>query len=428
MDHSLPSVQAILMIGLLLLSAFFSGSETAMMAVNRIRLRYRVKRERRARLLKETLKYPEKLISTLLFCNNLVNVALSAIGTSLAIRLWGDTGIAYATVGITIALLVFSEITPKTIAAYHPTRIALVIVPVISVCIRFLYPIVRILTAVSNLFIRALGLRPPSSADQITEEEIRTVIEAGGDDGVLDRAKHDMLMGIMTLEETTVGDIMVPLRDVVALPLEASREQVYRTIRKTQASRYPVYQSTPNNIIGFIHVRDLLLQPEREAFSLKTILREPHFVPNLRSIRQQLLSFQQEQSHLSLIVDEYGNIQGIVTLEDILEEIVGEISDEHDLLSQNTAKLPDGSYRLQGGTLIRDINRWLRLQIPEEEVRTIAGIILKELGRIPEPGDTVSIGSYRLQVEQITGKSIGVVRLWIEPQGSAESGTEPAAE
>lgn len=424
MEYSALSLQVIVMIGLVLLSGFFSGSETAMMAVNRIRLRHRGKRDKRAQRLREILEQPERFIGTLLFCNNLVNVGLSAIGTSLAIRLWGDTGVAYATVAITMVLLVFSEITPKTIAAYYPTRIALVIAPAISLFIQFLYPIVRILTAIANLFIRGLGLRPSSSTDRMTEEEIRTVIEAGGDDGVLDRAKQDMLMGVMTLEETTVGDIMVPIRDVAALPLEASRDQVYKTIEKTQVSRYPVYLSSHSNIVGFIHVRDFLLHPREEPFSLKTILREPNFVPDLRSIRQQLLRFQKEQSHLSIIVDEYGDIKGIVTLEDILEEIVGEISDEHDLLSHSSTKLPDGSYRLKGASLIRDINRWLRLNIPEEEVRTIAGLIYKELGRIPASGDTVTVGRYDLLVEEVTARSIRTVRLWIRPKGQSGSRTE----
>jgi putative hemolysin len=421
MDNHVLSLRFAIMMVLLILSAFFSGSETAMMAVNRIRLRHRVKRERRARQLKEILREPEKLIGTLLLCNNVVNVGLTAIATGLAIRIWGETGMAYATFMVTIALLVVSEITPKTIAAYAPTRISMAIAPIIYRLIQVLYPLVRILTTISNLLIRAMGLRASTSVDSITEEEIRTVIEAGGDQGVLDRAKHDMLMGVLALEQTTVGDIMVPIRDVVALPANASYQEVYQIIKKTEASRYPVYQSNRNDVIGFIHVRDFLLHPADQPFSLKKILREPNFVPDLRSIRKQLLNFQKERSHLSIIVNEYGNIQGIVTLEDILEEIVGEITDEHDSLSKRSVKLPDGSYRLEGPALIRDINRWLHIQIPEEEVRTIAGLVYKELGRIPAPGDAVTVGRYHLVVEEVTKRRIGTVRLWIQPPSSVTS-------
>ena len=415
MDNAALGLRLVFMLLLLVLSAFFSGSETAMMAVNRLRLRRRVKREQRARLLRDILKEPEKLIGTLLFCNNLVNVALSAIATGLAIRFWGETGMAYATFAVTLALLVFSEITPKTVAAYAPTRLALAVAPAIRRLIRVLYPLVRVLTFISDLLIRILGLHRSPTSDRITEEEIRTAIEAGGDEGVLDQAKQDMLMGVLGLEGITVGDIMVPIRDVVVLPADADHDEVYQIIEKSQASRYPVYQGDRSDIIGFIHVRDFLLAPSAEPFSLKKILRPPHFVPNLRSIRRQLLSFQKERSHLSIIVDEYGGVQGIVTLEDILEEIVGEISDEHDRLLSRAVKLADGSYRLEGSALIRDINRGLHIDIPEAEVRTIAGLIYKHLGRIPTPGEEVILGRYRLVVEDVRKRNIRAVCLWVQP-------------
>ena len=407
--------QLTIMMLLVLLSAFFSGSETALMAVNRIKLRHKAKEDVRARLVIDVLKQPDKLIGTILFCNNLVNVALSAIGTGLAIALWGDRGIAYATVGITVLLLIFAEITPKTIAAYRSEQIAMTVSPLLQLFVRLFYPLVKILIAISNGMIRLAGLYGNGLVrERITKEEIRSVIEVGADEGVLDRDREEMLLGIMSLDEVTVGDIMVPIRDVISLPVTASYQEVLRTVRESQVSRYPVYENSPHNIIGFIHVRDFLLC-SREGFSLKKILREPHFVPELCSIRQQLLNFQSKRAHLSIVVDEYGDIKGIITLEDIIEEIVGEIRDEYDSMTSMVQKLPDGSYRIKGSLLIRDVNRWLKLDLPDRGVRTVAGLVFRELGRVPMPNDSIVIDRYKLKVDEVKGKAIQTVRLWILP-------------
>ncbi len=400
-----------IIIALLALSAFFSGSETAYMAVDRMRLRQRARTEKRARVARGILKEPEKLIAALLFCNNLVNVALSALVTALAIRFVGEQGVIVATALTTVCLLVFSEITPKTVGVYYAEKIVVRVAPLLLWCIRLCYPFVHLLSLASNALIRLAGIPKPSRRTRLTEEEIAMIIKAGTEEGVLDPEKEDMLLGVLSLENTQVGDIAVPLRDVVSVPLDASYEEIYRTIDTHKYARYPVYHEDPANIVGFIHERDFFLSPNNGSFRLKSIVRAPNFVPELRSIRQQLLSFKKDRAHLSIVVDEYGNITGIVTMEDVLEEIVGEIQDEHDPQRRWVRKMGDTTYIVEGRTMVRDLNRWLRIALPEEDVKTIGGLIQKELGRIPHPGDEVVLESYRLHVLEMRGRSVKKIRL-----------------
>lgn len=410
-------IYAVVLFVLVLMSAFFSGSETAVMAVNRMRLLHLAKTDRRARRINRILAKPEKLIGTLLLCNNLVNVALSALGTALALALVGERGILYATVVITLVLLVFGEITPKTIAAYHSDRIALAISPILSFSIRLLYPLVHFLSMLSNGLINLLRLQHASQVQEFSAEEIESLIEAsGGVAGALEKDKQDMLLGVLMLERLTVGDIMTPIRDVVSFADDAGYDEVLDGIRKTEFSRYPVYHEVPREIVGFFHVRDLLQTGPDQPDFMRSILRRPHFIPEFRSVRQQFMAFQKTRSHLSLVVDEYGNVIGLLSLEDILEEIVGEIEDEHDKREKEVEVLADGSYLVKGRALIHDLNRWLQLALPEGDVRTIAGLVLKELGRVPRRGDEVVISGYRLLVLAVKGKSIVRLQLRVEAE------------
>ena len=406
-------LNSIILIVLLLVSAFFSGSETALTAANQLRLRHLAKKDRRARLAFSILKKPERLLGTLLLCNNLVNVALSALGTATALALVGERGILYATLSITLFLLVFGEITPKTVAAYHPDRFALLISPIISFCIRVFYPIVHLLSVISNVLIRIVGLQRTSKTQHFTAEEIESLIEVSGDEGALAREKQNMLLGVLTLERTTVGDVMVPIQDVVSIAANSAYSEILDTVKSSQFSRYPVFEESSSDIIGFIHVRELLSEPSDENFSVKKIMRKPHFIPELRSISQQFAAFQRRRSHLSFVVDEYGNVVGLLTMEDILEEIVGEIEDEYDRLDSEVERLADGSYLVRGRVLVRDLNRRLQLDLPEGEVRTVAGLIIKELGRIPRLEDLVTLNNYRFSIIGLKGKSVTWVRLWI---------------
>ncbi|MEJ5348321.1 MAG: CNNM domain-containing protein [Desulfosoma sp.] len=401
----------VILVLLLGFSAFFSGSETAYMAVDRMRLRQRARFDRRARLARGILKDPEKLISTLLFYNNLVNVAVSALATALAIHFLGDKGVWVATATITVCLLVFAEITPKTIGVYYAENIVVTVAPVLLWCIRLCYPVVHLLSLAAKGLIRLFGLQKPIRPVRWTEEEIAMVIKAGTEEGILDEEKKEMLLGILAMEKVQVGDIAVPLRDVVSVRLDATYEEIYRTIETHKYARYPVYREDPSNIVGFIHERDFFLQPRGASFHLRSIVRPPNFVPELRSLRQQLLNFKKERAHLSIVVDEYGEVTGIVTMEDVLEEIVGEIQDEHDPQPRWVRKVGEATYMVEGRLLVRDLNRWLHLNLPEEGVKTLGGLVQKALGRIPQPGDQVVLEPYRLQVLEMRGKSVKKIRL-----------------
>jgi len=402
--------------GLFGISAFFSGSETALMAVNRFKIAYLARTDGRAKLLEKILKDPDRLIGTLLLCNNLVNVALSAMGTAIAIRLFGDRGVLYATFVITLGLLIFGEITPKTIAAYHATPIALRVSPVMRFLISFCYPCVRGLTFLSNAIIRLLRLERQKGDLDLSEEELQALIESSGSGAGLEREKQEMLIGVLLLDKTTLGDIMVPWRDVVSLELNATLQEVLAAVEENKFSRYPVYEKDPSNVVGFVHVKDLLLKigENQTEVRLKDVLMPPPFAPESRTIRDQLEAFRREQLHMCFVVDEYGQVVGLVTLEDVLEEIVGEIEDEHDSSGiERLFRLADGSYLVDGSMLIRDINRRLGLELPENGVRTVAGLIISRLDRFPDVGEVVSVGRCKLQVVRKRGFSIEKVRIQV---------------
>ena len=395
------------------LSAFFSASETAFMAVNQLKLAIRADRDRRARMVKEAIENPEGLLGTLLICNNFVNISLSSLATSIAIKLAGDAGVIYATLVVTVTLLIIGEILPKTLASYHAEALAIKVVPVIRVLIMVFTPVLQILRWMINFIVKSFGWGKKDEP-VITEEELEQLIGIESDPalgGVIPKEKQDMLLGVFLLDKTILRDIMVPWRDVVSLPADASRDTVIETIAKTNFSRYPVYEGDPTNVIGFVHVRDILLKACNDPFSLREILRPPPFAPDLRTIRLQLEFFKIERTHIAFVVDEYGNIVGLVTLEDILEEIVGDIEDEYDVKQDRIIPLKDGSWLIDGKALIRDVNRAIDLDLPEKDVRTIGGLILRQLQRIPELGETVTVGKVRLQVVSLRGRRIEKVRV-----------------
>ncbi|MEJ5301408.1 MAG: CNNM domain-containing protein [Thermodesulforhabdaceae bacterium] len=392
------------------LSAFFSASETAFMAANQLKLTLRAERDRRAKMVKEVLNNTEDLLGTILICNNFVNISLSSLATSIAIGLVGDVGVIYATVIVTITLLIVGEILPKTLASYHADTMALRVVPIIRILITIFTPVLHILRWMINLIEKQLGL---SRKDEpvITEDDLEQLIGIESDVAFIPKEKQDMLLGIFLLDKTILRDIMVPWRDVVSLPVDASRDSTVEIIAKTNFSRYPVYEGDRSNVIGFIHVRDVFLTNHNGSFSLRKILRPPPFAPDLRTVRFQLEVFKKERTHIAFVIDEYGNVVGLVTLEDILEEIVGDIEDEYDLKQDRILSLKDGSWIIDGKALIRDINRVLDLNLPETDVRTIGGLILWRLQRIPELGEIVTIGKVRLQVISLRGRRIEKVRV-----------------
>lgn len=395
------------------LSAFFSASETAFMAVNQLKLSIKAEKDPRARMVKKVLENPEGLIGTLLICNNFVNVSLSSIATSIAIGIAGETGVVYATFIVTISLLFIGEIIPKTFAKYHADSMAFRVVTVIRFLMVVFTPVLQFIKWTIDGFIKIFGWERKGQEPIITEEELEHIIGIDSEAATIPKQKQDMLIGVFLLDKTILRDIMVPWRDVVTLSADASREEILEVIARTNFSRYPVYDGDNSNVIGFIHVRDVLLMgcKDPETFSLRSILRPPPFAPDLRTIRMQLEIFKKERTHIAFVIDEYGNVVGLVTLEDILEEIVGDIEDEYDVKQDKVIHFKDGSWIIDGKALIRDVNRLTGLDLPEEDVRTIGGLILRQLQRIPELGETVTIGKTRLQVVSLLGRRIEKVRV-----------------
>jgi Mg2+/Co2+ transporter CorB len=393
-------------------SAFFSGSETALMAVDRWRIRHLSRKGRRARLVEKTLREPEKLIGTILLGNNLVNVAASALATSLAIGLMGKGGVIWATLLMTLLILVFAELTPKTIAAYYPERVAVLIVQPIYALIKILYPIVRILSAISNKLIALFRLEKPGLEFISSVDEIAAMIRVGAEEGVLKKSDEEMLQAVLDLDRVQVESVMLPIRDVVAFEINTHYEEVLAAVNKSEFSRYPIYQETKGEVLGFIHIRDLLRWPgPTSEFSLEKIMRKARYAPEVKSVRQQLVDFQKTRIHLAFVVDEYGEVVGIVTFEDILEEIVGEIEDEHDRFLRRIRPQIDGSFLVDGSVSIRDLNKWLRWELPEDGYQTIAGLVLTLFGRLPRIKEEVQWEDFHFRVEEIYAKAITRIRI-----------------
>ncbi len=393
-------------------SAFFSGSETALMAVDRWRIRHLSRKGRRARLVEKTLKEPEKLIGTILLGNNLVNVAASALATSIAIELVGKEGVIWSTLIMTLLILLFAEITPKTVAAYYPEQMSILIVQPIHVLIKLLYPIVRVLSAVSNKFIALLRLEKSGFEPILGIEEITAMIQVGAEEGVLRKRDEEMLQAVLTLDRIPVESVMLPMRDVVAFEVDTPYEEVMAGVKKSEFSRYPVFQERKSEVSGFVHIRDLFRWTGTPGkFSLKKIMRPASYVQEGKSVRQQLVDFQKSRIHLAFVVDEYGEVVGIVSLEDILEEIVGEIEDEHDRFLRRIQTQSDGSFLVDGCVSIRDLNKWLTWDLPEDGYQTIAGLVLTLFGRLPEMREEVRWRAFRFRVEEMFEKAITQIRV-----------------
>jgi putative hemolysin len=333
MEGLATAPQIIILIILLAFSAFFSGSETALMAVSRLRLKQLEKRHRRTvHVVNTVLEKPEKLISTILLGNNLVNVAMSAIATVIAISIWGDSGIVYATVVLTVVILVFAEITPKVYAKYHNDRISLLAAPVLRVLMLIFNPFVVVFTFIARYILLAVGIDIRKiKKTLVTESEVKAVIQIAREDGNITAEEKKLLSRVFTMNDVPVGDIMIPLSKMVVLNSDTSVEDTLRTIRKTGFSRYPVSRGDKNEIVGFLYAKDLLGKSgDRKIGAMKNVIRPGYFIPEDKKIDAQLKAFKSRKQHQAVVLNKEGEIAGLITLEDILEQMVGSIEDEYD--------------------------------------------------------------------------------------------------
>lgn len=396
---------------LVLMSAFFSGTETAYMRVNRFRMKSLAEKgNRRARAVEEILAEPERLISTILLGNNFVNVLASAIATALFISFFGEEGILYATIAMTVLLLLFGEITPKTIAAYRSDMVALLFGTPVKALTVVLKPFVHVFTVAASWVVRLLGMKGPGHHD-FSEEDLGSVIAMGHQEGFLSEPKARMLSAIMELDEVPVRKVMLPIGEMVCVPEESTFDGILQVIATRSFSRYPVYRETADNIVGYLHIRDLWTHLDRrDVFRVKDCMREAHFVPETTSIFTQLVVFQNMHLHMAFVVDEYGTVKGAITLEDIIEEITGDIADEHDIVRPAIVPVSPTSFIVTGSISLLDLGRHIGRQFPDE-IDTLSGLIYHTLDRIPEEGETLVYEDMRLKIERMRGNRIVRVRI-----------------
>ena len=408
---------------LILLSGFFSGSETGLMSLNRYRLKHRAEsRHGGARRAWELLQKPEQLISLILLGNNFINILITQLATYIGYRLYGDTGIAIATGVLTVMLLLFAEVMPKTIAARRPEPIAFAASYVYQPLLKLLYPLILAINALVHGSMRLLGLRDKGhSGDALTSEELRIAVSETA--GLIPASHRDMLLGILDLEKIKVDDIMVPRNEITGIDLAADWEDTLELIPRLPFTRIPVYEESIDKLIGVALMRKippLLLSDDFNRDSLKAILREPYYIPEGTPLTTQLLNFQKNHRRMGFVVDEYGDIQGLVTLEDILEEIVGEFTSDPNARGSSFFRDSDGSYLIDGATHIRDINRQLGIHLPTDGPRTLNGLITEHLEMIPEADTSLKIAGYPLEVMQVKNNMVKTVRLKLDEPRSGD--------
>jgi len=402
-DTSLTAL-FITLAGLILLSAFFSSSETGMMSLNRYRLKHMAKTGHKgAKRAQDLLNRTDQLIGVILIGNNFVNIFASAIATVIAIRIWGDAGIAIGTVLLTIVILIFAEVTPKTLAALFPEKIAFPASHVLAPLLKLLYPVVWAVNLFTGAILKVIGVSAKDAAsDHLSREELRTLVNEAG---ALIPTKHkDMLVSILDLEKVTVNDIMVPRNEVVGIDLEDDLETILRQLRSSQHTRLPVFKGDINNIQGVLHLRNatrLLHQEDINNAMLMQLCREPYFIPESTPLNTQLINFQKAKRRFGIVVDEYGDVLGLATLEDILEEIVGEFTTDYASTSPDIIPQDDGTFIIDGTTAVRIINKSLGWKLPVDGPKTLNGLITETLENIPDTNVCLKVSGHRVEVLQI---------------------------
>ena len=431
MDDIPLSVLFGILVFLIILSAFFSGSETGLMTLNRYRLRHLVRaRHRGAVRAHKLLERPDRLIGLILLGNNFVNILASTLTAVIAVRIAGQAGLVAGAALLTLVILIFAEVTPKTLAALHPERVAFPAAFIYGPLLWLLYPFVWVVNILTNSILRIIGVRPEQgTTNTLSQEELRTVVlEAGA---MIPKRHQDMLLNIIDLEKVTVEDIMVPRKEINGIDLDEEWNIIMRQIINSQYTRLPVYRGSIDHVIGFIHLRKILplLKLEKlDQDALEKSIREPLFIPESTPLNRQLLNFQRERRRVGLVVDEYGDIQGLVTLEDILEEGVGEFTTDPSTSNKDIMPQEDGSHLVNGTVTIRELNRALHTEFPTDGPKTLNGLVLEYLEDIPQPGTSLLLSGYPVDIVQTQGTLIKTLRLHISQRRSVAEKNEETAD
>ncbi len=414
---------------LLTLSAFFSGSETALTGASRPRM-HQLESEgnRRAGTVNFLHARQERLIGGILIGNNIVNILASALATSMMITLFGDAGVAYATIAMTTLVLIFAEVLPKTYAIRHADDVALTVARPIRLVVTLLSPLSRAIEAVVGLLLRLTGEKLSAEAHATREQELRGAIRLHADTNTVAAHEGQMLGGVMDLDDVEVGEIMTHRTDVQMVDTALSASEIVTRVLDCPYTRVPLYEDNPDNIVGVLHAKALLREVQShegyiDEIDIRAVATKPWFVPESTDSLRQLHEFRDRREHFALVVDEYGALQGVVTLEDIIEEIVGEIDDEHDIPVPGMRRQPDGTYIVDGRVTIRDLNREFDWNLSDDEASTIAGLVLHEARFIPEEGQSFDIEGLKIDILRRSGNQLRSLRIIQRP-----SDTEPDAE
>ena len=415
MDNISTDVLFVVLGILIFISAYFSGSETGMMSINRYRLKHLEKQNHRgAKRVSKLLAKPDKLIGLILIGNNLVNIFATLITGIIAQRLYGDAGVFYSGLLLTLVILIFAEITPKTLAALYPEKVAFPSSLILTLLLKILYPFVIAVNWITNGILAMLGISSEQREQHsLSSEELRTVVNESG--ALLKARDQDMLVGILDLENVTVEDIMIPRNELVGIDINDEWKRIQKQLTQSNHTRVLLYRDNIDDVVGYFHMRDALRLVSKEQFTKATLLRavrEIYFIPEGTPLNVQLLKFQRAKERIGLVVDEYGDIQGLVTLEDILEEIVGDFTTTMTPTTSDEVNIqPDGSYLVDGSATVRDVNKEMTWNFPTDGPKTINGLILEYLEDIPEANLSVRISGYPLEIIEVKDNMIKTVRI-----------------
>lgn len=414
MNNTALHYLAFLLIFLILVAAFFSAAEISMMSLNRYRLRHMSKNQQAAKRVSQLLERPDRFLGVVLIGNNFANILASAIATIIAVRLWGDFGVVIATILLTMIILIFAEIAPKTVAALYPEKIAFPSSLLLKVLLFVLYPIVWIVNGISNGLLKLFGVNlKRGGLETISHEELRTLLREATGKNL--SAYQEMLISILDLQKVTVNDIMVPRSEIIGIDIDQPWEAILEQLTKSQHTRLPIYHDTIDHVQGILHVRralNLAAENRLNKNSLLNAATDPYFIPTHTSLNIQLINFRHQKLRSALVVDEYGDILGLVTLEDILEEIVGEFTTNLIAASKPLVREKDGSYLVDASLTVREINRLKHWELPTTGPKTLNGLIVEYLEMLPQVGICVRLGGYPMEILEVEDKTISTVRIW----------------
>lgn len=414
-------LQLVILVLLLSASAFFSSAETALMTSNKLRIRNLAENgDKRAEKVLEITANTDKMLSAILIGNNIVNLSASALSTTLTLKVFGSSLVGVATGVLTFLILVFGEITPKNVASKNAENMALKYIGIISLLVIVLTPAIYVVNKVAGIVI-SLFVKNNDDNNMVTEDELRAMVEVSHEGGVIEKEEKKMIVNVVDFGDTVAGDIMLPRVDMVMVSVESSYEEILKIFREERYTRIPVYEESPDNVIGILNVKDFLLIEDKENFSVKEHLREPLYTYEYKKTSSLMMDMRKTGANIVIVLDEYGTTVGLITLEDMLEEIVGEIRDEFDAdEDEGITKISETEYLIDGSTNLDDVNERIGLELSSEEYESLGGIIMEKLGRIPVEGEVITFDDIILTVKKMDHARIEKVGLKLKPSLTKE--------